>query len=122
MKSSVNDYEVKGPMGSMDPTLPIDLKHLGSRMLGEDSSMRECWEKKNLYRWAESECKQAKFRKPSKRAAATVGRTRLPVEKCMSCIAAKSKLMSRMQKLRSLLGHHFKLLACLEGLFLSMDI
>ena len=104
VKSSVNDYEVKGPMGSMDPTLPTDLKHLEGKMLGEDNGMRECWKKKNIYKWAENECKQVRMRKHSKRATSTLGRVGMPGGKCVSCIAKKSNLMSKLQKLRSLLA------------------
>ena len=46
IKDTVCDYDVKGPMGSMDPTLPIDLKDLESKILREDSTLRECWKKK----------------------------------------------------------------------------
>ena len=41
VKSTVNDYDVKGPMGSMDPTLPTDLKDLERKMLGGDNTLRE---------------------------------------------------------------------------------
>ena len=117
VRKTVNDYEVKGPMGSMDPTLPIDLKDLESNILGEDNTLRESWKKKNIYTWADRENRQAKMHKPTKRAAATVGRTRLPGEKCISCTAAKADSMVKLQELRSLLGHHFKLLSSFAKIF-----
>ena len=40
-KKAVNNYEVRGPTGSMDPTLPIDLKDLGRKILGGGNTLRE---------------------------------------------------------------------------------
>ena len=111
VKKTVNDYDVKGPMGSMDPTLPIDLEDLEKKVLGEDSTLRDRWKKRNLYKWAESQNKQVKMQKPSKRAAATLGRTRLPGEKCIACSVKKSNAMTKLQKLRGLLSEYFKLLS-----------
>ena len=117
VKKTVNDYDVKGPMGSMDPTLPIDLKDLEKKVLGEDSGLRDRWKKRNLYKWADSQNKQAKMQKPSKRAAATLGRTRLPGEKCIACSVKKSNAMTKLQKLRELLSQYFKLLSMYPGIF-----
>ena len=117
VRKTVNDYEVKGPMGSMGPTLPIDLKDLESKILGEDNTLRECWGEKNIYTWADRENKQAKMHKPTKRAAATVGRARLPGEKCISRTASKANSTAKLQKLRSLLDHHFKLLSRFAKMF-----
>ena len=116
VKNTVTDYDVKGPMGSMDPTLPIDLGDLGNKILGQDSALRDRWKKKNIYKWAEEQNRTVRMCKPSKRAATTLARTRLPGEKCVSCNAKKLNTMARLQKLRSLLGEYYKLLTrCARG-------
>ena len=122
VKKTVNDYDVKGPMGSMDPTLPIDLKDLEKKVLGQDSTLRDRWKKRNLYKWAESQNKQAQKYKPSKRAAATLARTRLPGEKCIACSVKRSSAMTKLQKLRGLLCEYFKLLSLYSDLRINTRI
>ena len=120
VKSTVSDYDFKGPMGSVGPTLPIDLDDLEKKILGEDITLRGRWKKRNIYKWAENESKQVKMHKPTKRAASTLGRTRLHGEKCISCSVKKSNAMTKLQMLRGLLDHHFKLLSIYTGNFILL--
>ena len=110
LKNTVNTYKPTGPMGSQDPSLPIDLKDLESKILGDDDTLRVRWKKRNLHEWARQQGKPAPPYKASKRAASTVARVRLPGDKCATCVSNRSKVLPKLKKLRDELKKYFELL------------
>ena len=111
LRDTVNAYDITGPLGSQDPTLPINLKDLESKILGSDESLRVRWKKRNLNDWAKQQGNPAKPYKASKRAASTVARVRLPGDKCPSCVAARTKYLPKLKKLREGLRKYYDLLS-----------
>ena len=67
IKARANEYPLVGPLGSQDPILPIDTKHLDETLNDHKSGMAGKFKKSNVYRWAgkmDAECKECH---PSKR-------------------------------------------------------
>ena len=48
IRDTVNSYEPTGPLGSQDPLLPVNVKDLESKLLGEDDKLRNLWKKANI--------------------------------------------------------------------------
>ena len=110
IRDDVNAYPVTGPLGSQGPTLPIDIKDLEDKLLGQDDKLRELWKKRNIYEWAQKQGKVLKPFKPTNRAVSTMGRLRMPGDKCPSCVAAQTYPFARLKQLRIELRTHFDLL------------
>ena len=109
-RGDVNAYQVTGPLGSQDPSLPIDLKDLDAKMLGQDDKLRQLWKKKNIYEWAHKQGSITKPPKPSKRDASTATRVRLPGDRCPSFVAFRTHMFARMRRLRVEIRAHFDIL------------
>ena len=110
IRSNVNAYQPRGPLGSQGPLLPIDLKDLESKILGPGDKLRKLWGKTNIYDWAKNQGEVRKPFVPSKRAASTLARVRLPGDRCPSCVATRTYMMARLTRLRDDLRKHFELL------------
>ena len=110
IRDTVNSYEPTGPMGSQDPLLPVNTKDLESKLLGEDDKLRNLRKKTNIYDWAVEQGRVKKPFKPSKRAASTVARLRMPGERCSSCASIRAEMFGKLKSLREELRTHFELL------------
>ena len=109
---TANTYDVTGPMESQDPTMPIDMKDLESKILGADETLRARWKKRDLHEWAiqQEQGNPSKPYKASKRAASTDARVRLPGDKCPACVSSRIKYLPRLKKLRDGMKKYYDLL------------
>ena len=110
IRNDVDAYQVTGPLGSKDPTLPLDLKDLEAKLLGQDDKLRQLWLKRNIYDWSHKQGNETKPSKPSKRDAGAMSRVRLPGERCQSCLAVRTYTFARLKRLRIELRAHFDIL------------
>ena len=73
----VNNYPLQGPIGSIDPKLPICAIDLHAKLNDPSCDIRERWKKTNIASWPKDMNKGCPIYKSPRRASATSARARL---------------------------------------------
>ena len=97
----VNNYPLQGPLGSIDPKLPVCVADLHSKLNDPSCDLKERWRKVNITAWAKEQNKGCPMYKPSKRAAATSTRVRLPGDTCQMHSQGRVVMLAKLRQIRA---------------------
>ena len=123
LRRRLSHYPITGPLGSQDPLLPVDVKHLLSKLTlkpADDlnvfskmmpkmkTNLQQKWRKRDLSAWFNPQSERRNLFTPGKRAAATLSRIRHLGDMCIKCSRDRTRNMAALRTLRVELRLRFK--------------
>ena len=115
LRRRLTQYQITGPLGSQDPLLPVDVKHLLAKLTpsaADDlnvfakmmpktkTTIQQRWRKRDLAGWLNPQSDKRKHFTPGARAVATLSRIRHLGDMCIKCSRERTRSLIAMRALR----------------------
>lgn len=105
----VQMYDVCGPLGSQDPTLPIVFSDVVSKIQDRTSVVSQRWKKEPLIEWFRKKDATNKMYLPSRRTSTIAGVTRIAGDKRYRCLRKRTDALIMLRQLRVELSRGFRM-------------